>query len=354
MEIGIVGLPNVGKSTLFNAITAAGIAAENFPFCTIEPNIGIATVTDKRLDRLAEIFASEKILPAAVRFVDIAGLVKDAHKGEGLGNKFLAHIREVDALCHVVRCFEDPDVIHVDGTVDPIRDVDVIDLEFVYCDLETVTKRLSRTEKAAKAAPAAKGEVEFLKNLEAHLAAGKPARNFSEEMPIVMKELCLLSAKPMLYVANVSEAELLGGNKYVEKLRGKGETVVISAAIESEIATLPKDERKEFLASIGLEASGLDRLIAAAYRLLGLETYLTAGPKESRAWTYPKGMKAPQAAGVIHTDFERGFIRAEIVSYKDLDELGTMAKAREAGRLRSEGKEYTMQDGDVVNWKFNV
>jgi len=356
MEIGLVGLPNVGKSTLFNALTSANAAASNFPFCTIEPNVGIALIADKRLDRLAEIFSPEKITPASIRFVDIAGLVKDAHKGEGLGNKFLAHIREVDAICHVVRCFSNPEVIHVYGDVDPIRDMELIDVELVYADTDTVARRLQRTEKALKADRKMQAEYDFLQKLAATLADGKPARTVEvpEDLAPVMKELCLLSAKPVIFAANVSEADLPGGNAAVEKLRAHGDTVVVSAAVEAEIAQMQPGERREFLQSVGLEESGLDRLARAAYHTLGLISFLTGGEKEVRAWPIRKGFLAPQAAGTIHTDFERGFIRAEIVSYEELDTAGSMNKLKEAGRLRLEGKDYVMQDGDVVVFRFNV
>lgn len=356
MDMGIVGLPNVGKSTLFNAITAAGIPAENFPFCTIEPNVGVTTLPDPRLDRLAQLYKPEAVIPATVRFVDIAGLVKGAHEGQGLGNKFLAHIRECDAIAHVVRCFEDQDVIHVDGSIDPIRDIETIELELIFADLDTVKKRIVRTEKAAKSDAKLRPELEFLKRLETALDAGTPARlvPVPEDLPHVMKELSLLSSKPCIYVCNVPESEVVTGNAWVTEVGKRGETVMISARIESEVSQLDPSERGEFLASLGLEASGLDRLVRAAFHALGLATFLTAGEKEVRAWTYHRGMKAPQCAGVIHTDFERTFIRAEVCTFADLDRLGSMAAVREAGLLRLEGKEYEMKDGDVVYFRVGA
>jgi hypothetical protein len=356
MEIGIVGLPNVGKSTIFNALTSGEVAAANYPFCTIEPNVGVTELADPRLARLAEIFQPEKVVPAIVRFVDIAGIVKDAHKGEGLGNKFLANIREVDAICQVVRCFEDPDVTHVHGDIEPIRDIEVIQFELIFADIETVERRIQRVEKLAKQDLSVRPELEYLRTLKGWLEEGKLASAYPtpEEFHVALKEMCLLSQKPMIYVANVSEADLPDGGALAAKIRARGETVVLSGAIEAEIARLGAEERAAFLSDLGLAESGLDRLARAAFRLLELETFLTGGPKEVRAWTYHKGSKAPQAAGVIHTDFERGFIKADIISFEDLDRIGNMVKAREAGRIRSEGKEYVMQDGDVVIFKFAV
>jgi len=364
LEMGIVGLPNVGKSTLFNAITKAGADAANYPFCTIEPNVGVVDVPDARLKILGKMFKSGRIVPAAMRFVDIAGLVKGASKGEGLGNKFLAHIREVDAIAEVVRCFEDGNITHVEGTIDPVRDVEIINTELCLADMESAEKRMQRVEKLLKAHDKkAATEKEMLTRLLENLSNAIPARaqEFSEDELAMLKELHLLTAKPVLYVANVAESEAAdtAGNKYVQALReyadkeGSG-MIVISAKVESEIAELDEAEAKEYLEMTGLEESGLDRLIKASFKLLGLQTFLTAGEMESRAWTINVGMKAPQAAGKIHSDFERGFIKAEIVSYDDLIKCGGKAAAREKGLVRMEGKDYVMQDGDVVEFRFNV
>lgn len=364
MKLGIVGLPNVGKSTLFNAITKAGAESANYPFCTIEPNMGVVSVPDDRLDKLAAIYDSKKIVPTAIEFYDIAGLVKGASRGEGLGNKFLSHIREAEAIVHVVRCFEDTNVVHVDGSVDPIRDIETINLELIFSDMEMLERRLQKSQKAAKGDKSLAGEVELIKNIMQTLESGKSARtlDMSDEEKALVKTFNLLSSKPIIYVANVSEDEVASesDNPYVAKLRAFAETedaqvVVISAKIEEEISQLEPEEKTEFLRELGLEQSGLDKLIQASYKLLGLISFLTAGPMESRAWTIKNGTKAPVAGGKIHSDIERGFIRAEIISFDDLmAHGGNMNSAKEKGLVRLEGKDYIMKDGDVVLFRFNV
>ena len=365
MKLGIVGLPNVGKSTLFNAITRAGAQAANYPFCTIEPNTGIVPVPDSRLDVLAEMYHPKKVTPATVEFVDIAGLVKGASRGEGLGNKFLSHIRECDAIVHVVRCFEDENIIHVDGSVDPARDIDVIQLELVLADMETLQRRVEKAQRLVKNGDKKQAmEAELGQKLLKHLEEGKPARTFplTDDEKEVTAGWFLLTDKPVLYAANIAEdevgpdAEELPFVKAVKAIAdGEGSQVfVISAQIEEEIANMEPEEKNEFLEELGIGQSGLDRLINASYDLLGLISYLTAGEDECRAWTITRGTKAPQAAGKIHTDFERGFIRAEVVAFDDLNALGTMNACKEKGLVRSEGKEYVMKDGDIVLFRFNV
>jgi GTP-binding protein YchF len=359
---GIVGLPNVGKSTIFNALTSAGAQASNYPFTTIDPNVGIVDMPDERLDKLVEIYLPKKVTPTTMEFVDIAGLVKGAAQGEGLGNKFLANIREVDAIAHVVRCFEDPNVVHVGGKVDPRADIEVIEAELMLADLDAIEKRLFKAEKQAKAGDRkALEEVEFMKRLKDMLSRGEPVRRatHSEEEVAWLKSYNLLSAKPVLYAANVAEDMLDKPNAHVDAVRKiaaeeGAKVVVISGQVEGEIAQLPLEERKEYLAEMGLKESGLDRMIRAGYDLLGLITYFTAGEKEVRAWTITRGTKAPQAAGKIHTDFEKGFIRAEVFHYDDLMRLKTPQAVKEAGLLRSEGKDYVVKDGDIMLFRFNV
>ena len=365
MKLGIVGLPNVGKSTLFNAITQAGAESANYPFCTIEPNIGVVSVPDERLEQLRQIYDSKKVVPTAIEFCDIAGLVKGASKGEGLGNKFLSHIREVDAIVHVVRCFEDSNVVHVDGSVDPLRDIETINLELIFSDIEILERRIQKGAKAARADKALAAELEFLREILAVLEDNKSVRtmDLSEDQQQFVNTLNLLTSKPVIYATNVCEDDLAdegANNKYVDLVREFASTedaqvIVVCAQIEAEISELESEEEKqEFLESLGLEQSGLDKLITSSYSLLGLMSYLTAGPQEVRAWTITIGTKAPQAAGKIHSDIERGFIRAEIVNFDDLVGCGTMSHAKEKGLVRLEGKEYIMKDGDVVNFRFNV
>ena len=363
MKIGIVGLPNVGKSTMFNSITKAGAECANYPFCTIEPNVGIVAVPDERIDKLAEMYNPQKITKAVVEFVDIAGLVKGASKGEGLGNKFLSHIREVDAICQVVRCFEDTNVIHVDGNVNPLRDIETINLELIFADMETLEKRLDKAKKNLKSDKKYQSEIDLIEKIKTNLEKGISARaiELNEDEQEIVKDMFLLTAKPIIYIANISEEQIEnaeneemveGVKQYAQK--ENAEVIPLCVKIEEELSGLEDDDKKEMLEALGLEESGLDKLIKRSYDLLGLMSFITAGEPEVRAWTIKKGTKAPKAAGKIHSDIERGFIKAEIVSYDDLVREGTMVAAKEKGLVRQEGKEYIMQDGDIVLFKFNV